>query len=200
MRTIDSIEELEALYGTLGEAPLVKVTDRLIPTYRRWISRSRFVVISTVGPEGTDGSPRGDTDPVVQIADDRTLYLPDWRGNNRVDSLRNIVRDGRISLMFMVSGSNAVMRVNGNAVVSDDPELLAGFDRTGTQPRSVIVVTIAEVYPQCARAVMRAGIWAEGDQSNGLPTIGEMLAEAKSGFDGAAYDRDWPGRSVKTLW
>ena len=201
MRRIDSIEALEALYGNPGEAAVVKVTDWLIPSYRAWIARSRFCVISTVGPEGADGSPRGDIEPVVEIEDDRTLLLPDWRGNNRIDTLRNIVRDPRIALMFMVAGSNNVMRVNGRAFVSDDPELTGRFEQQGRHPRSVIVISIEEVYSQCARAVMRAGLWTDGDLSAGLPSIGDMLREATSGsFDGAAYDADWPGRAAKSMW
>ncbi|MEJ2036591.1 MAG: pyridoxamine 5'-phosphate oxidase family protein [Maritimibacter sp.] len=201
MTRIETIEELEALYGTPGEASLVKVTPRLIPSYRAWIERSRFCVISTVGPEGSDGSPRGDADPVVRVADDSTLLLPDWRGNNRIDSLRNIVRDGRISLMFMVAGSDVVVRVNGTAVVSVDPELVNSFEQRGKHPRSVIVTSIAEVYVQCSRALMRAGLWKEGDQSEGLPSMGDMLREATSGgFDGAGFDRDWADRAEKTLY
>jgi hypothetical protein len=201
MNAIETIEALEALYGTPGEASLVKVTPRLIPAYRAWIERSRFCVISTVGVDGTDGSPRGDTGPVARIADDSTLVIPDWRGNNRIDTLRNIVRDGRISLMFMVAGSTTVIRVNGRAVVSASPALVESFEQQGKHPRSVIVVTISEVYPQCARAVMRAGLWTDGDQSDGLPSVGDMLREATSGgFDGASYDKDWPDRAKKSLW
>jgi len=201
MQTIDDIEALEALYGRPGEAALVKVTDRLIPSYRAWIERSRFCVISTIGPEGTDGSPRGDLEPVVTVADERRLLLPDWRGNNRIDTLRNIVRDGRISLMFMVPGSTNVMRVNGHAVVTADPSVTGRFEQQGRQPRSVIVVTIHEVYSQCARAVMRAELWAGVDLSQGLPSVGDMLREAtEGGFDGAAYDAEWPGRAARTMW
>ena len=116
----------------------------------------RLCVLSTVGPEGTDGSPRGDDGPVVRIADEKTLLMPDWRGNNRADSLRNMVRDGRVSLMFMVPGSNNVVRVNGTAVLSIAKDLLTRFSDKGRRPRSVIVVTIGEIYSQCARALMRA--------------------------------------------
>jgi len=200
MRTIDSLTALEALYGEPGDASLVKVTTRLTTSYRAWIERSRFCVISTVGPEGTDGSPRGDAGPVVRVTDDRTLLLPDWRGNNRIDTLRNILRDNRISLMFLVAGSTTVMRVNGRAVISDEPALVESFTHKDKHPRAVIVVTIQEVYPQCARAVVRAGLWTDGDLSDGLPTVGEMLAEAKAGFDGAGYDRDWPDRAKTSLW
>jgi PPOX class probable FMN-dependent enzyme len=161
---------------------------------------SRLCIVSTVGPEGTDGSPRGDDGPVVQELDPKTLLLPDWRGNNRIDTLRNIVADGRISLMFMVPGSNNVVRVNGTAVVSVDPDLIGRFDQKGRQPRSVIVVTIAEVYSQCARALMRARIWTAGDENAGLPSIGDLLAEQEAGFDGAEYDAGWAARAADTMW
>ncbi|PHP27807.1 pyridoxamine 5'-phosphate oxidase family protein [Limimaricola cinnabarinus] len=201
MRTVDSIEALEALYERKPSgAALDKVTDRLTPAQAAWIEASRFCVLSTVGPEGTDASPRGDDGPVVRIMDERTLLLPDWRGNNRMDSLRNIVRDGRVSLMFLVIGATIVMRVNGRAVLSDDPDLTARFAHEDMHPRAVIVVSVSEAYPQCARAVMRAGLWSRGDDSAGLPGIGEMLAEAREGFDGAAYDAQWPERAKTTMW
>lgn len=201
MARIDNIEALEARYGTPGEASIIKVTDQLIPSYRDWIARSRFCILSTVGPDGTDSSPRGDDGPVVQIVDDKTLALPDWRGNQRLDSLRNIVRDGRVSLMFMVAGSNNVIRVNGTAVLTDDAWLCDRFAKAGVLPATVVVISITEVYAQCARAVMRAGLWTMGDQSEGLPTVGDMLREAKQGnFDGASYDRNWQTRAEATLW
>jgi PPOX class probable FMN-dependent enzyme len=153
-----------------------------------------------VGDAGTDGSPRGDDGPVVRVQDAKTLLMPDWRGNNRMDSLRNIVSDGRVSLMFMIPGSNNVIRVNGAAVVSVAPDLLSSFSDKGRAPRSVIVVTIAEVYSQCARALMRSKTWTSGDESAGLPTVGQMLAEVEEGFDGEAYDVEWGARAEKTMW
>lgn len=201
MTRLTRIEDLEAIYGSPGQAATVKVTPGLTPAYRAFIARSRFCVLSTVGPEGTDGSPRGDDGPVVTIQDDRTLLMPDWRGNNRMDSLRNILRDGRVSLMFLIPGSNTAMRVNGTAVLETDPDLLAQFDRDGAQPRSVIVITTQEVYSQCARALIRSGLWSSGDQSAGLPSVGDMLREiTQGGIDGAAYDAEWPGRAAKTMW
>ncbi|MEM9787079.1 MAG: pyridoxamine 5'-phosphate oxidase family protein [Pseudomonadota bacterium] len=197
---ISDIAELEDLYGQPGKASLIKVADHLTPLYAKWIAASRLCVVSTVGPDGTDGSPRGDDGPVVQIQDPKTLLMPDWRGNNRMDTLRNIVADGRISLMFMVLGSNNVMRVNGSAVVSVDTGLIGRFDAKGRQPRSVVVITVAEVYSQCARALMRARVWSSDDESADLPTVGELLAEQEAGFDGAAYDAEWPGRAAKTMW
>ncbi|SMY06801.1 pyridoxamine 5'-phosphate oxidase family protein [Flavimaricola marinus] len=200
METITDIAALEALYGTPSEPAMIKVARKLTPLYRDWITASRFVVLTTVGPEGTDGSPRGDDGPVVTVEDPQTLLMPDWRGNNRMDSLRNIVRDGRVSLMFMVPGSTTVVRVNGTAELTADPALCARFDRAGTQPRTVIVIRISEVYTQCARAILRAGLWTSGDESAGLPSPGAILAEIKAGFDGETYDAEWSGRAKATMW
>jgi PPOX class probable FMN-dependent enzyme len=201
MDYLETIDQLEALYGRPGEASLVKVAAQMTPTYRAWIMASRFCVVSTVGPEGADGSPRGDDGPVVLELDPGHLALPDWRGNNRLDTLRNIVSDGRIALMFMVPGSDNVVRVNGMARLTADEALCARFEKDGKRPRTVIVVKIAEIYSQCARALMRARLWEAGDESADLPTVGDMLREMTSGaFDGESYDRDWPGRAAKSLW
>ncbi|MYM57004.1 pyridoxamine 5'-phosphate oxidase family protein [Thalassovita mangrovi] len=201
MQWIEDIEALEALYGEPGEASLKKVARRMTPEYRRWIMASRFCVVSTVGPEGADGSPRGDDGPVVLELDEHTLALPDWRGNNRIDTLRNIVRDPRIALMFMVPGSSNAVRVNGEARVTADEDLIARFDRNGKQPRSVIVIRIQEIYTQCARAIIRARLWSGEDESGDLPTVGQILSAMTEGdFDGESYDRDWAGRAATTMW
>ena len=201
MQAITSVEELERHYGTPGQASMIKVARRMTPAYRAWIGRSRLCILSTVGPEGTDASPRGDDGPVVREIDAGTLALPDWKGNERIDSLRNIVRDPRVSLMFLVAGSTNVVRVNGRARVTADEGLRDSFARAGNRPRTVILIEIGEIYSQCARALMRARIWADGDQSEGLPTVGDILAEMSQGaFDGAAYDAEWPSRAKETLW
>ena len=202
MTVVTSVEQLNALYGEPGEASIVKVTDHLLPEYRRMIEASPFLTLATVGPEGLDCSPRGDAGAVIHIEDAQTLMLPDWRGNNRVDSLANIVRDPRVALLFLIPGSNTTMRVNGRAVLRIDEELTQRFTMDGRHPRSVVVITIEEVYSQCARAVLRADLWNPGKfaDSTCLPTVGQMLASAKKGFDGEAYDRDWPGRAAKTMW
>lgn len=200
MSWVESIEALEALYGSPGAASLRKVVHRLTPLYRDWIMTARYCVLSTVGPEGVDGSPRGDDGPVVLELDEQTLALPDWRGNNRLDSLRNIVRDDRVALMFLVPGSDTVVRVNGRAKLSAGEGLRARFDKGGKRPATVIVIRIGEIYTQCARATMRADIWAR-DDSAGLPTVGQLLSEASGGEEGgAAYDAEWPARAAKTLW
>ena len=200
MTVVRDVAALEAIYGTPGKASIIKVADRLTPAYRTWIMASRLAILSTVGPEGTDCSPRGDDGPVVQALDEKTLLMPDWRGNNRMDSLRNIVRDGRVSLMFMVPGSNNVVRINGTAEVTVAADMLARFDDKGRKPRSVTVVQISEVYSQCARALMRARTWSGTDESANLPTVGQMLAEMEDGFDGAEYDAAWGARAAKTMW
>ncbi|WP_416370003.1 pyridoxamine 5'-phosphate oxidase family protein [Tritonibacter mobilis] len=201
MDAIKSIEDLEALYGAPGAPSLRKVARQMTPLYRKWIMASRLCMLATVGPEGTDDSPRGDDGPVVLELDPGTLALPDWRGNNRIDSLRNIVRDGRVSLMFLVPGSNNVVRVNGSAIVTADPDLLQRFDKAAKLPRTVIVIKINEIYSQCARALMRARTWTSGDESEGLPTVGDILAEQTAGEEGGrAYDEAWAPRAAKTMW
>ena len=202
MTVVTSVEQLNALYGEPGEASIVKVTDHLLPEYRRMIEASPFLTLATVGPEGLDCSPRGDAGAVIHIEDAQTLMLPDWRGNNRVDSLANIVRDPRVALLVLIPGSNTTMRINGRAVLRIDEELTQRFTMDGRHPRSVVVITIEEVYSQCARAVLRADLWnpEKFADTTCLPTVGQMLASAKKGFDGEAYDRDWPGRAAKTMW
>lgn len=200
MQKIDTIDALEALYGAPSEAALRKVSRRMTPCYRRWIAASRFCVLATVGPEGCDATPRGEDGPVVQEVDPATLILPDWRGNNRLDSLRNIVVDGRVALVFMVPGNNIVVRVNGRAIVTDDADMRARFVQAGRQPATVIVVDIAEIYAQCPKALMRAGLWTRGDAS-GLPSLGEILSEMTSGDIAAQeWDQAYPTRAAETLW
>ena len=199
MRVIEDIAALEALYDRPVPTSLTKVADRLTPLYRRWIEAARFCVFATVGPDGTDASPRGDDGPVTRIVDDRTLLLPDWRGNNRLDCLRNIVRDGRVSLMFMVPGALNVVRVNGRAVLTDDPAVTRSFEQKGKHPKVVVVITVAEVYFQCAKALMRAGLWTR-DDSAGLPTAGQFIAEQDPGFDAAPYDLTYPDEAPKRMW
>ena len=199
MKTITDIAELEAVYDAAVPNSLKKVMTRLTPLYRQWIEAARFVVLSTVGPEGTDASPRGDDGPVMRIVDDQTLMMPDWRGNNRIDSLRNIVRDGRVSLMFMVPGAGNVVRINGTAVLSDDPAVTQTFEQRGRHPKSVIVVTTGEVYFQCAKAIMRSGLWTR-DDAEGLPKAGDFLTDVDPEFDGKTYDAEYPVKARERMW
>lgn len=203
MKTVTSIDELKTIYDHVVPSAIDKVTQSLTSRYRQMIEASPFMALATVGPEGLDCSPRGDEKAVVRVDDEKTVLLPDWRGNNRVDSLMNIVRDPRVALMFLIPGSNTVMRINGRAVVAIEPALLASFEMNGKHPRSVVVVTIDEVYFQCARAVLRADLWngARHVDPAELPSPGEMAKEASTAFfDAEKYDREWPERAAKTMW
>jgi uncharacterized protein len=140
MSIIATVEELEAIYGHPNDASTVKVADRVTPPYRVLIETSPFAALATSGPEGLDCSPRGDLPGFVRIHDEKTLMMPDRRGNNRIDSLRNIVRDPRVALLFLIPGSGNTLRVNGCAHVSRDAELLASFKVDGKAPRTVIVI------------------------------------------------------------
>jgi uncharacterized protein len=191
MSWITDLDQLHAAYGTPKPPALKKVAMRLTPAYRDFIMASRFCILSTVGPEGTDGSPRGDAGPVVRECDPQTLMMPDWRGNDRIDSLRNIVRDGRVSLYFMIPGSTTSVRVNGTARLTTDIAFRAEFERDGQNPRSVIVIKITEIYSQCARALQRSGLWTVTDMSADLPSAGQMLQDASLGeIKGADYDAE----------
>lgn len=194
MTIIDTVEALKEIYQGASEASLFKVTPALTDGYRRTIEASPFMALATVGPEGLDCSPRGDRAAVVWVEDEKTLALPDWRGNNRIDSLLNIVRDPRVALMFLIPGSTTAIRVNGRAVVSIDADLLDSFEMDGKHPRTVVLVTIDEVYFQCARAIMRADLWKPQGfaDRDSLPTRGDLLQAEKSDFDKDSYDRDWP--------
>lgn len=201
---VDTLEALEALY-TPAPAPAstVKVADRITPHYRALIEASPFLALATAGPEGLDCSPRGDQPGFVRVQDERTLILPDRRGNNRIDSLRNVVRDPRVALMFLIPGSGTTFRVNGRAVISADPGLLASFAVDGKAPRTCLMVTVVEAYFQCARAIVRAGLWTAESQVDprALPTPGAMLAAMSQDAEGGeAYDKTWPERAAATLW
>jgi len=200
MQTITDIAELESLYDTVVPGAITKVTPVITPLYRRWIESSRFMILATVGPEGTDASPRGDSGAVVHLADERTIWLPDWRGNNRLDSLRNIVRDGRISLLFMVPGSNNVVRVNGTAVLTPEATITHHFSQNGKHPRSVIVTTVQEAYFQCAKALMRSKLWASDDESKRVPSAGEFIRELQPDFDSRSYDDGYADYAKDRMW
>jgi len=203
MSIVATIDELEAIYGFPGETSTAKVADRVTPSYRALIERSPFAVLATCGPEGLDCSPRGDVAGFVRIHDEKTLMMPDRHGNNRIDSLRNIVRDPRIALLFLIPGSGNTLRLNGRAFVSVDFELLSSFEMDGKAPRSVIVITIEEVYFQCARAILRSDLWNPDKRVDpkSLPTPGRILAEMSDDrIGGEDYDRAWPERARRSLW
>ncbi len=200
MKAINDIHMLEALYEDASPAALTKVAHHMTPLYKQWIEASRFLILSTVGPEGTDASPRGDAGPVVRVTDTKTLLLPDWRGNNRIDSLRNIVRDSRVSLMFMVPGCNNVVRVNGDAILTADTSITAQFEKNGKHPKTVIVTTIGEMYFQCAKAFMRSALWKSGDESDRVPKAGQFIREMKAEFDDEAYDTGYADYAKHRMW
>lgn len=200
---VSDLTMLESLYGSPGGPSLAKVTQHLTSAYRRWIEASPFCTLASVGPGGLDVSPRGDAGQVVVIRDDKTLLLPDRRGNNRIDTLRNILADPRVALMFLIPGVNEALRVNGRAAISVDSGLCANLSMHGSAPRSVLWIEIDEVYFQCARAVMRSELWSRGAQGrpDGIPTAGEMTAEASHGMEGGPeYDAALPDRQRRTLW
>ena len=168
--------------------------------YRTWIEASRFCILSTVWTEGTDATPRGDDGPVVRITDSKTLLMPDWRGNNRLDNLRNIVIDPRISLMFMIPGNCNLVRINGTAKLTADPELCASFAKKDIHPKIVIVITVDELYFQCAKAIMRSGLWNCTDDTLNIPTAGDFIKEIQKNFDGETYDNSYLDHASQTMW
>lgn len=206
MTVIATIAQLEQIYGRfsdIGEASTAKVADWITPSYRRLIEASPFAALATMGPEGLDCSPRGDLPGFVRVHDDRTLMLPDRRGNNRVDSLRNIVRDPRVALLFLIPGSGTTLRVNGHAHISADPALLASFEVDGKAPRTVVVMTVEEIYFQCARAIVRSALWDPDNRVDpaSLPTPGQILAGMSDNrVGGVDYDKAWPERARQTMW
>ena len=200
---ITSIKELETYYGVVSPAAKDKEQNHLTEHYKAFVDASPFVLVATIGPEGLDCSPRGDPAGFVCVHDAKTVILPDRRGNNRLDTLRNVVRDPRISLLFLIPGAGETLRINGHAKVSTDPELCATFTMQGKNPTSVLIVTIDVVYFQCKKALARSKLWSIDAQSrpDGLPTAGQMVeAISKEPFDGAAYDRDYPERMKKTIY
>ena len=204
MSYVTTIAELEALYTPAPvAASTVKVAHAMTPHYRRLIEASPFAALATVGPEGIDCSPRGDQPGFVRVHDDTTLMMPDRRGNNRIDSLRNIVRDPRCAFLFLLPGSGTTFRANGRARLSIDPDLLESFAVDGKPPRSVIVMAIDELYFQCARAIVRSELWnpARHIDPATLPTPGEILAAMTDNqVGGESYDKAWPERAKQTMW
>jgi uncharacterized protein len=199
---VTTVEELEAIYHPINPTAILKEINRISPLYRKHLEASPFVIIATSGPEGLDCSPRGDPAGFVRVHDDRTLMIPDRRGNNRIDSLRNIVRDPRVALLFMVPGNGTTMRVNGRAVISVDPDLRAGFEMQGKIPASVIIITVESIYPQCAKALSRSRLWSADAQAGAddLPSIGQMMQQIDKGFDGPGYDAAYPERLKQTMY
>ncbi|MDE2385535.1 MAG: pyridoxamine 5'-phosphate oxidase family protein [Alphaproteobacteria bacterium] len=204
MQMITTLDELEALYQPAPAlASLAKEVDHITPAYRKLIEHAPFVALATSGPSGLDCSPRGDAGQVVRVLDAKTLALPDRRGNNRIDTLRNVIADPRVALLFLIPGSGTTFRVNGRAALTADPSLCASFDVEGKQPRSVMVITVETAYFQCARAVIRAGLWDASRHvpAGAIPTAGEILEDLSKGeIDGGKYNAEWPGRAKASMW
>ena len=204
MQYIKSQSELEAIYNALpSQASTAKVAGHITPAYRKLIEHSPFVALATTGPEGLDCSPRGDAGAVVRVLDEKHVAMPDRRGNNRIDSLRNIVADPRLALLFLLPGSGTTVRINGTARLTTDDDLCKSFEMEGKLPRCVIIIQVEAVYFQCARAVIRAGLWdsARHIATGKLPTAGEILESMTSGeIDGNTYDAEWPGRAKASMW
>jgi PPOX class probable FMN-dependent enzyme len=204
MHKITDLAQLEALYQPApAPASLVKVARTMTDDYRRLIEASPFCALATIGPEGIDCSPRGDKPGFVRVHDDKTLMMPDRRGNNRIDSLRNIVRDPRCAFLFLIPGSGTTMRVNGRAHLSVDPDLLESFAVEEKAPRTVIVLDIDELYFQCARAIIRSELWnpERHIDPRTLPTPGEILAGMTANeVGGESYDKAWPERAKASMW
>jgi uncharacterized protein len=201
--TVTTLEALEAIYGAFPEAARTKETSAITPLQRRWIEASPFALLATAGPEGLDCSPRGDPAPLVRVVDEQTLQLPDRRGNNRLDSLRNIVVDGRVGLLFLVPGLSTTLRVNGTAVLRTDEALRQSLAMGDKLPACVIEVTVTSVYTQCPKALIRSALWdpATFRDAADLPTVGAIMQEITAGgFDGPAYDAAYPQRVKDTIY
>jgi uncharacterized protein len=201
--TISSAGQLEALLGPLSEASLKKEVPFIHPHYRALIEASPFAVLATTGPGGLDASPRGDAPGFIVVDNDTTLLLPERRGNNRADSLRNIVADPTVALLLLIPGLGETLRVNGRASITTEPALLARFEVQGACPKCVIRIEVETVFFQCARAIQRSALWqpAAPDIRQRLPSPGKILAALTDGaFDGATYDRELPARQRATLY
>jgi PPOX class probable FMN-dependent enzyme len=200
---VSTIAELEAIYGEPLAQSLVKEIDYISDHYRAFIEQSPFMVLASVAEEGLDCSPRGDPAGFVRVVDEKTVMIPDRRGNNRIDTLRNLVRDPRVSLLFLVPCVGETLRINGRAAISVDPDLCASFDMNGKTPRSVIVVTAERVYFQCQKALARSRLWNPEAriERKELPSAGDILQKlSKNDFDGDAYDKNYPERLKKTIY
>ena len=202
MTKIDSIEALEALYGAASPASLHKEVSYLTAEYRAFIEASPFMMIATVGEGGTDCSPRGDPAGFVHVEDERSLLIPDRRGNNRLDTLRNLVVDPRCSLLFLVPGAGETIRVNGTAEVIADVALCARFEMRGKRPTTVLRVRVGSVYFQCQKALVRSRLWNADAQieRSALPSAGQMVKAVKTDFDAATYDANYPERLKQTIY
>jgi PPOX class probable FMN-dependent enzyme len=197
------MEKLESLYGETPPTSIIKEIDHINNGYRKLIEAAPFVVIATSGPEGLDCSPKGDAPGFVRILDEKTFAIPDRPGNNRIDGFRNIVRDPRIALLFMIPGVGETLRVNGRATISIDPDLMMSFAVNHKLPRCVLIVSIESIYFHCSKAIVRSKLWdlsAQIDRKS-LPSTGTIIAELSQGeLGGDSYDREAPERIKSQLY
>jgi PPOX class probable FMN-dependent enzyme len=201
--TITTVAQLEAIYGEPSSNAVLKEIDHISDHYKAFIGKSPFVTLATCGPEGLDCSPRGDPAGFVRVHDSKTVMLPDRRGNNRIDTLKNIVRDPRVSLLFLIPGVGETLRINGRAEISIDPDLCASFEMQNKLPRSILVITADRVYFQCQKALARSRLWDPAAQvpRSELPSTGSMIqALSSDGFDGAAYDKGYPDHMKDSVY
>jgi len=200
---VTTMDQLEAMYGEVHPPARVKEIDHVNADYRVFIEKAPFFALATSGPDGLDCSPRGDPAGFVRVHDEKTLMIPDRRGNNRIDSLRNLIADPRIALLFLIPGCGETIRVNGRATVSTDPTLLQSFLVDGKAPRTVIVVSVDRIYFQCAKAIVRSKLWDPSrhvDRAS-LPSSGTILADLTQGrVGGPEHDRAAPERLKATLY
>lgn len=199
---IDTLVKLESLFGDVSEASIKKEIPFIHPLYRAWIEASPFAVLATVGSGGLDTSPRGDPTGFVVVQDDKTLLLPERPGNNRVDSLRNILADPRVALLFLIPGVGETLRVNGQASITTAPELLERCQMRGKSPKCILVIKVDTVFFQCARAIHRSNLWQSPskDLLARVPTAGTLLAALTDAVDQAQYDQELPARQRSTLY
>lgn len=200
---IADLDALEAIYGPPAAASIKKEADYIHPYYRKLVEASPFAVLATNGPDGLDASPRGDPAGFIRVCDEKTILLPDRRGNNRIDSLRNIVHDSRVALLFLIPGVGETLRINGEAAISTDPKLLEQFSMNGKLPLSVLIIKVKKVFFQCSRAILRSRLWDSTlhMERTSLPSVGAILeALSNAEIDGAKYDSDFPERVQKTMY
>ena len=201
---ISTLAQLEAVYPEEVYPPAkFKETRHITAAYRALIEASPFFALATSGPDGLDCSPRGDPKGFVRVLDDKTIAVPDRRGNNRIDSLRNLLNDPRVSLLFLIPGVSETLRIAGRATISTDPELCASFTMQGKAPRTVLVIAVDQVFFQCAKAIVRSKLWDPSIQVERatLPTAGKILAEISGGkLGGDEHDRIAPERMRATIY
>ena len=181
---IESRETLRALFPAAKERSIRKQMDRLDRHCLRFIGLSPFLVLSSGSKEGHfDASPRGGEPGFVKAPDSATLLIPDAPGNNRLDTLENIIATGRIGLLFLIPGVDETLRVNGCARLADDPEMLRQFANEKRTPKLAIEVKVEDVYLHCAKALMRSRLWSAESrvERTALPTMGQMLADQIGG-------------------